>query len=139
VIVLDTNILSELMQIKPAEPVYTWVDAQPETMLCTTSVNQAEILYGIAVLPEGGRRAALALVAAQVFEDDFVGRVLPFDDVAADHYADIVTSRRRQGRPIDSFDAMIAAITRAAGAQLATRDVNGFADCGLTIINPWNT
>jgi toxin FitB len=115
------------------------VDAQPETSLCTTSVNQAEILYGIAVLPAGGRRAALAMVAAQVFEEDFAGRVLPFDDMAADHYADIVASCRRQGRPIDSFDAMIAAITRAAGAQLATRDVNGFADCGLTIINPWNT
>jgi toxin FitB len=139
VIVLDTTILSELMQIKPADPVYTWVDAQPETTLCTTSVNKAEILYGIAILPEGGRRAALALVAAQVFEEDFAGRVLRFDDLAADHYADIVVSRRRQGRPIDSVDAMIAAITRAAGAQLATRDVNGFADCGLTIINPWNT
>jgi toxin FitB len=137
VIVLDTTILSELMQIKPADPVYTWVDAQAETSLCTTSVTQAEILYGIAILPEGGRRAALALVAAQVFEEDFAGRVLPFDDVAADHYADIVASRRRRGRPIDSVDAMIAAIARAAGAQFATRDVNGFADCGLTLINPW--
>ena len=125
------------MQMKPAEPVYAWVDAQPETTLCTTSVNKAEIMYGIAVLPEGGRRAALAMVAEQVFEDDFEGRVLPFDDMAADHYADIAASRRRKGRPIESFDAMIAAITRAAGALLATRDVNGFADCGLTLINPW--
>jgi predicted nucleic acid-binding protein len=137
VIVLDTNILSELMQLKPAEPVYAWVDAQPQTTLCTTSINKAEIMYGIGVLPEGGRRSALAMVAAQVFEEDFEGRVLPFDDVAAAHYADIVVSRRRKGRPIEAFDAMIAAIARAAGAEVATRDVNGFADCGLTLINPW--
>jgi predicted nucleic acid-binding protein len=137
VIVLDTNVLSELMRSQPAGAVFAWVAAQPRAALCTTSVNKAEILYGIAALPEGRRRAALAAAAEAMFTDDFAGQVLPFDEEAAAHYAEIVATRRREGRPIEAFDAQIAATARVADAELATRDIGDFAGCGLTLVNPW--
>jgi predicted nucleic acid-binding protein len=136
-IVLDTNVLSELMRSQPGAAVFAWVAAQPRTALFTTSVNKAEIFYGIAVLPEGRRRSALAAAAEAMFIDDFAGRVLPFDEAAAVHYADIVAARHRDGRPIEGFDAQIAATARVAGAELATRDVGDFAGCGVALINPW--
>lgn len=136
-IVLDTNVLSELMRSQPAAAVFAWVAAPPRATLCTTSVSKAEILYGIAALPEGRRRQTLAAAAEAMFAEDFAGRVLPFDEAAAAHYAEIVAARRRGGRPIEAFDAQIAATARAAGAGLATRDVGDFADCGLTLVNPW--
>jgi predicted nucleic acid-binding protein len=138
-IVLDTNVLSELMRSHPAAPVFAWAAAQPRTALYTTSINKAEVLYGIAVLPEGRRRTALAVAAEAMFIDDFAGRVLPFDEEAAVRYAEIITARRREGRPIEAFDAQIAATARVAGAELATRDVGDFAGCGLALVNPWET
>jgi predicted nucleic acid-binding protein len=117
--------------------VFAWVSAQPRATLYTTSVSKAEILYGIAVLPEGRRRLALAAAAAAMFADDFEGRVLPFDEAAAAHYAEIVAARRHEGRPIEAFDAQIAATARVANAGLATRDSRDFAGCGLTLVNPW--
>jgi toxin FitB len=137
VIVLDTNVLSELMRSEPAAAVFAWVAAQPRATLYTTSVSKAEILYGIAVLPGGRRRLALAAAAEAMFADDFAGRVLPFDETAAVRYAEIVAARRRGGRPIEAFDAQIAATALAAGAGVATRDTGDFAGCGLTLINPW--
>jgi len=136
-IVLDTNVLSELMRSQPGAAVFAWVAAQPRAALYTTSVNKAEIFDGISVLPEGRRRSALAVAAEAMFIDDFAGRVLPFDEAAAVHYADIVAARRREGRPIEAFDAQIAATARVAGAELATRDVGDFAGCGLILVNPW--
>jgi predicted nucleic acid-binding protein len=137
VIILDTNVISELMRPQPHPAVVTWIAAHPNTQLYTTSVNKAEILYGIAALPEGRRRAALIAAAEAMFAEDLADRVLPFNDVAADHYAEIVTARRRAGRPTEAFDALIAATALAAGADLATRDVSGFENLGLTLINPW--
>ena len=98
-IVLDTNVLSELMHSEPDAAVFAWVSAQPRATLDTTSGSKAEILYGIAVLPEGRRRLALAAAAEAMFADDFEDRVLPFDEAAAVHYAEIVaaTARRRFG------------------------------------------
>jgi len=137
VIVLDTNVLSELMRSEPAAAVFAWVSAQPRATLYTTSVSKAEILYGIAVLPEGRRRLALAAAAEAMFAEDFAGRILPFEARAAAQYSAIVLARRRAGKPIEKFDALIAAITLAGGAEIATRDTGGFAGCGLTVINPW--
>lgn len=136
-IILDTNVLSELMRSEPTVAVFEWVARQPRAMLYTTSINKAEILYGIAALPEGRRRAALAAAAEAMFTEDFFGRVLPFDDAAAVFYADIVASRRRRGQPIEAFDAQIAATARVAGAEVATRDTADFAACGVRLINPW--
>lgn len=136
-IILDTNVLSELMRSQPDAAVFAWVAARRRADLYTTSVSKAEILYGIAALPEGRRRAALAAAAEAMFSDDLAGRVLPFDEEAAVVYAQIVAARRREGRPIEAFDAQIAAIALVGDAELATRDIAGFANCGLTLLNPW--
>jgi len=137
VIVLDTNVISELMRTEPDARVLAWVAAQPRALLCTTHINQAEILYGIAALPEGRRRAALAVAAEAIFAEDFAGRILPFGAAAAARYSEIVLARRRAGNPIEGFDALIAATALAAGAGVATRDIGGFAGCGLSLIDPW--
>jgi predicted nucleic acid-binding protein len=137
VIVVDTNVISELMRPEPHPKVLAWVAAQPRTLLYTTHINQAEILYGIGALPEGRRRTALAAAADGMFAEDFAGRILPFAAAATARYADIVMARRRAGNPIEGFDALIAATALAAGASVATRDTGGFAGCGLTVIDPW--
>jgi predicted nucleic acid-binding protein len=137
VIVLDTNVISELMRPAPHNAVFAWTAAQPRATLYTTYINQAEVLYGIAALPDGRRRTALALAAQAIFTEEFAGRVLAFGVGAAGHYANIVVARRRAGNPIEGFDALIAAIALAEGASVATRDFGGFEGCGLTLINPW--
>ena len=136
-IVLDTNVLSELMRPEPHPAVFAWVAAQPRTSLYTTSLNRAELLYGVAALPKGRRKEALAAAAELMFQDDLAGRILSFDGDGAAHYARLVAARRDAGAPIEAFDALIAATTLAAGAGIATRDVGGFAGCGLSVINPW--
>src|ERR1700683_276241 len=125
------------MRHKPDQAVFAWVPAQPRALLYTTSVNKAEILYGIAALPAGRRRSYLANTATAMFEEEFAERVLPFDAAAAAHYAEIVVARRRTGNPIEAFDAQIAATALVFRADIATRDVSGFSGCGLTVINPW--
>jgi predicted nucleic acid-binding protein len=137
-IVLDTNVISELMRPRPYAGVLAWVAAQPRAQLCTTCVNQAETLYGIAALPAGRRRTALAAAAEAMFAEDFAGRILPFGAAAAARYPEIVLTRRRAGSPIEGFDGLIAATALAAGARIATRDVGGFSGCGLTLIDPWS-
>jgi predicted nucleic acid-binding protein len=108
VIILDTNVISNLMRSQPDPAVLAWSAAQARSMLYTTSISKAEILHGIAALPEGRRRRGLATAAEAMFTEDFAGRVLPFDEIAAAYYAEIVASRRRSGTPIDGFDAQIA-------------------------------
>lgn len=136
-IVVDTNVISELMRWEPHPAVLTWMAAQPRPLLYTTHINQAEILYGVAALPEGRRRTALAAAAIAMFAEDFAGRILPFEAEAAARYPEIVLARRQAGNPIEKFDALIAATALAAGASIATRDIGGFAGCGLTVIDPW--
>jgi predicted nucleic acid-binding protein len=137
VIVLDTNVISELMRSQPDLAVVAWIAGQPRGTVYTTGVNEAEIFYGILAMPEGRRRSSLAAGAEALFAEEFAGRVLPFDGVAARRYAEIVVLRRRAGKPIEAFDALIAATAWVAGAAIATRDVQGFAGCGLAVINPW--
>ena len=136
-IILDTNVISELMRSEPDAAVFAWVAAQLEYELYTTSINKAEILYGIEALPQGRRRAALAGRAEAMFNEDFAEKVVPFDETAAALYAQIVVKRQRAGRPIEILDAQVAAIASMLGADVATRNVDDFTDCGLTIINPW--
>lgn len=135
--VLDTNVVSELMRPAPAASVVAWVSAQPLPILYTTSVTQAEILYGLRLLPDGRRRVRLESAAEQMFAEDFADRILPFDRRAAIHYARVAAERRRRGAPISQFDAQIAAITLAAGATLATANVRDFDNCGVKLVNPW--
>jgi toxin FitB len=136
-IILDTNVISELMRTTPATAVVHWANGRPATSLYLTSITQAEILHGIQLLPRGKRRDTLATAAAAVFEHNFAGRVLPFGSDAAIAYAGIAAARRRAGRPISVFDAQIAAIARAHDADLATRNVDDFEGCGVDVIDPW--
>ncbi len=136
-IVVDTNVVSELMRPRPAENVVEWVRTQDARQLCTTSVTLAEIRYGIERL-DGGRRKELFLSTADEIFAAFEEYVLPFDRMAAVEYATIVAGRDRLGLPIDGFDAQIAAICHTHGAQLATRNTKDFEHTGVDLIDPWN-
>ena len=136
---LDTNVLSELMRERPATAVQDWFAQNIHLPMHTSSITQAEILTGVALLPEGKRRTWLAEAAGQMFEQDFApGHCHAFDAVAAHHYAVIVASRTRTGQPISTEDAQIAAIALANGLTLATRNTRDFDNIeGLTLANPW--
>ncbi|MEN0066231.1 MAG: type II toxin-antitoxin system VapC family toxin [Myxococcota bacterium] len=136
--VLDTNVLSELTRASPHPAVASWVRRQPASSLFTTTVTQAEMMYGVAILPAGKRRDDLLIAVRGLFEVDLAGRVLPFDSDAAGHYADIAAQRRANGKPISQFDAQIAAISRSRGSGVATRNVSDFADCGIDVVDPWS-
>ena len=136
-ILLDTNVLSELMRQAPHEGVVQWMDTQPNASLFTSTITQAEILYGVSILPAGKRKQGLAAAVDEMFEHDFRGRVLPFDGPAAVTYAAICTDRARLGQPISQFDAQIAAIARSRGSALATRNTSDFDECGIRVIDPW--
>jgi len=135
--ILDTNILSAMMNARPVPQVAAWVAGQKMDRLFTASVCQAEILSGLAIMPQGRRRDALEWAARAMFMEDFEGRVLPFDTPAAVAYAEIFATRRLAGRPTATLDLMIASIARAHGASVVTRDSGGFDGCGVTVIDPW--
>ena len=136
-IVLDTNVVSELMRATPADVVVNWVDHQPATDIYLTAITLAELLYGVARLPDGRRKIELADYIEAMVGEDFDHRVAAFDETAAAHYADIVVQRERAGQPISTADAQIAATCRSHGAALATRNIKDFLHTGITIINPW--
>ncbi|PYQ16629.1 MAG: VapC toxin family PIN domain ribonuclease [Acidobacteria bacterium] len=138
-IVLDTNVLSEIMKPKPATKVIDWMAAQAAADLYTTSITQAEILHGLMLLPPSRRRSALEAAATSMFEDDFAGRILGFGSDVAQTYARIASDRRRAGRPISHFDAQIAAIARFMGAAIATRNTADFGGCGVAVVDPWKS
>jgi predicted nucleic acid-binding protein len=137
VIVLDTNVLSEMMRPAPDSTVAAWISGRSASSLFTTTVTQAEILYGLRLLRSGKRRAGLEAAVSEMFATDFAGRVLPFDQAAAQAYAEIAVARRRAGRPITQFDAQIAAIARSRDAGVATQNVADFEGCGIGVIDPW--
>ena len=134
-IVLDTNVLSELMRPEPAAAVLDWMAAQPAALHVTTPTC-AEILFGIALMAEGRRRQNLAEQAERMFAEDFAGRILGFDLAAAAAYAAIAAERQRAGQRLSPVDGMIAAIARVHGAAIATRD-GDLAGCGVPLIDPW--
>jgi predicted nucleic acid-binding protein len=137
-ILVDTNVVSELMRAVPAPAVLSWFDEQEAGELYFSAVGEAELRTGAAILPEGKRRDRLIAEVDAMIAEDFTGRVLPFDSVAAKAYAAIAASRRAAGRPITQADCQIAAIARAAGAALATRNVRDFQGCGIEVVDPWN-
>lgn len=137
-IIIDTNVFSELMKTVPDSVPMTWLALQPAHSVFTTAVSQAEIFFGLRSMPAGSRRRDLEALAKSILEDDFRGRILSFDTGAADHYAAIVAMRRAMGRPIRELDAQIASIALLHRATLATRNVRDFEHLGLEIINPWD-
>ena len=137
---LNTNVLSELMRELPGLVVLDWFARNVQSAMHTSTVNQAEILTGIALLPAGKRRTVLAEAADQLFEQDFVGHCSVFDAAAAKNYAVIVAARTRQGQPISTEDAQIAAIALAIGLTVAIRNTHDFENIdGLNFANPWQT
>jgi len=137
-ILLDTNVLSEFMRPRPSASVVAWLDEQPASEVCTSAISRAEIELGLLLMPPGRRQEALSQAAEAMFNEDFAGRCLPFDEDAARHYARIVSARTRVGRPISVEDAQIAAIALAHRMPLATRNTTDFDLIdGLELVNPW--
>ena len=136
-IILDTNVISELARLVPDSGVLTWLDSLEISEVATTAVTAAELRYGVARLPEGHRKRELSVMIRGILTEDFYGRVLPFDERASVRYADIVTGRERIGRPIGVADAQIAAICRDSGAALATRNTPDFEETGIELVDPW--
>jgi len=135
--ILDTNVISEILRPSPEAKVLAWFTAKPRTLLFTTTMTRAELLYGAHILPDGRRKQALLAAVLHIFDADLYGQVLGFDPHAADLYAQIAANRKQMGHPISQFDAMIAAVARTIGACLVTRNSKDFEHCGIETINPW--
>ena len=136
-IVLDTNVLSELMRPSPAPAVEQWLASHLASELYTTVLSQVEVLFGIELMAKGRKRSELLTVAQAMFDEDFADRVLPLDREAALVLPEIMAHRRSIGQPIDLIDLQIAAIARSRGAKVATRNTPDFLHCGVPLINPW--
>lgn len=136
-IVLDTNVISEPLRPAPADAVRRWLNAQAPGSLYTTTINVAELLAGIAVMPQGKRRRELDIAMRASLSRLFPNRVLPFDGAAAEAYALIAESSRDAGLPVPHDDALIAAIARAHGFAVATRNTSNFEGAGVNLIDPW--
>lgn len=135
-IVVDTNVVSEALRVAPDPHVIAWLDAQPAESLFLTSVSYAELMLGIARLPAGRKRTAIAEAVSQVLQELFAGRILPFDRVAADAYAGIVVAAQERGHTLSIADAQIASIAQSLDFRVATRD-KAFEHAGGTVIDPW--
>ena len=137
IVVLDTNVMSELMRDNPNHKVVDWFDAQHINILSITTITQAEILTGIELLPDGKRKYNLFELADYYFSSIFIGRIFVFDSIAASAYAEIYAQRQTQGKPISHADCQIAAIARSQEASIATRNITDFEGVGVELINPW--
>jgi toxin FitB len=137
VIVLNTNVISELSRRVPDPGVLSWLDSLAVSDVATTAITAAELRYGVARLPDGHRKRELTVMIQGILTEDFHGRILPFDERSSVQYADIVTGRERIGRPIGVADAQIAAVCRDLNAILATRNTADFEETGIELINPW--
>lgn len=136
-IVLDTNVISELTKASPDANVLTWLDGLVASEVATTAVTVAELRYGVARLPDGRRKTQLLGAIEALITQDLDNRVEPFDHPAAREYATVVADRERIGNPIMVADAEVAAICRARGARLATRNIKDFVDTGIELVDPW--
>lgn len=136
-IVLDTNVISELLRLRPEPSVLNWIESQPIAALFTTAITRAELLFGLHCLPVGKRGSALQERMWAILNGPLAAHTLPFDLAAADAYAEIAAQRRAAGRPGGQADTMIAAIARTQDAKVATRNIRDFDGCGVEVINPW--
>lgn len=136
-ILLDTNVVSELMRRAPERAVEAWVSSQPPGDLFLSAVSEAELRYGASILPAGRRREALFSRLEGVLQEAFGDRVLPFDREAARVYGDLAATRRSSGRHVAPADCQIAAIARSRGLAVATRNTGDFAGMELDLVDPW--
>jgi len=138
VILLDTNVLSALMQ-RTADPVVVdWLDKQPTESIWTTTITVFEVRFGLELLASGQRRRLLEQAFAKALEEDFDGRVVPFDEPAAQLAGRIAAERRQSGRPVEFRDVQIAGIALSRRASIATRNVRHFEGLGPQLIDPWS-
>jgi predicted nucleic acid-binding protein len=137
-IVLDTNVISEVLKRSLSPAVASWMAHENLSDLFTTAVTEAEILLGIAILPDGRRKREIE-AAAQRIMALFASRILPFESMAAQSFSRILADRRRIGLPINNFDAQIAAIAHSCGMALATRNAADFEGTGINVIDPWGS
>lgn len=136
-IILNTNVISEMMRSAPAASVISWLDQQEAIELHLTTITIAEISYRLSALPEGARRKSLEMAFNNVIKDAFKHRILPFDEAAAYSYGKLMGHKKALGKPMSILDGQIAAITSVHEAVLATRNVRDFADCGIDLFNPF--
>ena len=137
-VILDTNVVSELMMSSPNPSVLGWLETKQPTDLFISAISEAELRFGAEILPPGRRRHSLLADIDGMLGTNFPGRVLPFDRDVARALAVIRAARRAVGRPIGHADCQIAAIAVSTGAAVATRDAGGFRDCGMEVIDPWS-
>jgi toxin FitB len=138
-IILDTNVISEAIKREPSPVVRAWLAGIDRAQFCTTAITAAELKAGAAALDPGRRRDALISAIDQVLADDLGGRILPLDERCTPHFAEITARRRRLGVGWEPMDMLIASIALRNGFPVATRDVSGFEETGVDIINPWTT
>jgi predicted nucleic acid-binding protein len=137
-ILLDTNVISEIMRPRPDSRVASWIQSLPRNEFWTSSVVVAELLSGIDLMPPGRRQEGLREAVEEMLTEDFHGQILSFDLAAARLYGQILSARQRMGRPINEMDAQIAATARAHGAAVATRNTKDFLACEIALIDPWS-
>jgi len=137
-IIVDTNIVTEVMKDSPTHAVVSWLNDQETSTLFLTSITIGEVRYGLRIMPQGRRRLRLEQGFERILAEAFAGRVLPFDEEAARHYGDVMGRRKEIGRPVGVLDGQIASIARANGCAVATRNVKHFVECGIEIINPFD-
>jgi predicted nucleic acid-binding protein len=138
VIVLDSNVVSELVRPSPNRSVVEWVDEHDSSELVLTALTAAELRAGVALLPEGRRRDELGMRIESLLVETFAGYVLAFDVGSSAYYAEVLAVRTRGGRPITTIDAQIAAVCRQYDSVLATRNTTDFTDTGIQLVNPWD-
>lgn len=136
-ILLDTNVISEFMLAVPDARVTRWMDCQPRSAIWTTSINLYEIRAGLLAMPAGRRRAGLESHFERILQVAIQGRILHFDTESAERAAELSAERRRQGRPVEIRDNLIAGIVLASHAKLATRNVKHFEEIASSLVNPW--
>ena len=136
-VLLDTNVVSELMRKSPFAAVDAWAARHRAEELYFTAVGEAELRYGAAIMPAGRRRDTLVSDIDSMLLAAFDRRILPFDSAAAQAYAEMAAARRRAGRPVSQPDCQIAAVARSRGMAVATRNVRDFAEMGIDVIDPW--
>lgn len=137
-IILDTNVILEPLRPEPAPHMLAWLDRQSPSTLYLTAVNVAELMDGVARLPDGRHRVDLEAALATRVLPLFAGRVLPFDEAAAFSFARLHSTARAAGHSLGLADACIAAIAVSRGFAVATRDVAPFRAAGVDVIDPWS-
>ena len=137
-LIIDTNVVSEMMRAQPDSRVVDWLSRQKVSEVHTTALTVAEIAYGLKTMPGGRRRRDLEGRFGEIIQRGFSGRVLAFDKTAGLVYGEIMAARRAIGRPMSVIDGQIASIAKSTGAALATRNATDFEDCGLVLLNPFD-